>query len=958
MPNMDDTIPSEPIDEGTIRHEPVLDDAREVASGEPTAQQTESVSREMPPSASGSTATPSASTGVFRLILLGMAGLGALMLVVGAVLAALLLGGGGETLTPDNPTASHPDGISISLVGEGRLRVRLASIPRETFLNRAAGPEYSRARDAIPPYLQMKSPLYTLGSRGDGESLVQIVIPNEAQPYETLDLYTWDQEADRWVFVPGHVDLAGQVIQTDQRPDNLAVFQSGAVIPLIGTTVEAQQIMVDEAASTLNMVFPTGLNVRPDGALEGSLFGGWRLGAGYAVVPVIHAEDSAALSALLNNEATLALHVQDISSFVISDGYDGVALDYQNIDPADREAFTAFVRQLSDTLGPYNKRVVVFLPRPAGGPDVWDTGGYDWRGLGEVADAVVIWASNNPADYAPGGNALALLRWAVGEINRLKIHLATSSLSVREDAGVLSTISFDEALAPLGTVIVDTTVPEGADSYLPGTALEFSLSGAVSEVQQDPTTGAYGYALDEGAHIWIVTASAVRARLNLANTFHIGGIVVVDLLDSGNDIGVLAAVNEFKAGSASTLPNQLFLEWTVVGASGAAQTQSTGIGTPLRWQADEPGDYTIQADIIGGRNSPRGSVSVRVAEAATEQVPTPTATRSPTGGNTNNNAPPAPTQSSSPPPSAGGAGNPGGGFELGGQVPNSLGVIGYMQAAGMTWVKFQAKWPYVDAATACSYVASGHAAGLKVLLSIPGPLYPTSIDFGSYTEHLRSVASCQPDAIEVWNEMNLDREWPAGQIDPANYVNNMLAPGFNAIKQQSPGTMVIIGALAPTGFDNGTNAWSDQRYLQGLAAAGAANYANCVGAHHNSGTTSPSVRSGRSEGDHYSWYFLPTLEVTYFSFGSLLPVCVTEFGYVSPEGYGPLPSNFSWGADNTVAEQAAWLKEGADISRRLGWVRLMIIFNVGFTTWTENDPQAGYSIVRPDGSCPACDLLP
>jgi hypothetical protein len=465
--------------------------------------------------------------------------------------------------------------------------------------------------------------------------------------------------------------------------------------------------------------------------------------------------------------------------------------------------------------------------------------------------------------------------------------------------------------------------------------------------------------LEDGRRVWIVTANTVRARLDLADAFHIGGMMVEDLLDAGNDGGVLTAVNEFKADSSSTVPGQLLLQWTVTSASGAAQTQSTGIGTPLVWQAAEAGDYTIQADILGGRSSPRGSVSVRIGEAEPEETPTPSATTRPgSSGNTGNNATPAATQPSAPPPSAGGSGNPGGGFELGGQVPNTLGVIGYMQSAGMNWVKFQAKWPYVDAATACSYVASGHSAGLKVLLSIPGPLYPTSIDFGSYTEHLRSVASCQPDAIEVWNEMNLDREWPAGQIDPANYVNNMLAPGFNAIKQQSPGTMVIIGALAPTGFDNGTNAWSDQRYLQGLAAAGAANYANCVGAHHNSGTTSPSVRSGRSEGDHYSWYFLPTLEVTYFSFGSLLPVCVTEFGYVSPEGYGPLPSNFSWGADNTVSEQAAWLKEGADISRNLGWVRLMIVFNVGFTTWTDNDPQAGYSIIRPDGSCPACDLLP
>jgi hypothetical protein len=35
---------------------------------------------------------------------------------------------------------------------------------------------------------------------------------------------------------------------------------------------------------------------------------------------------------------------------------------------------------------------------------------------------------------------------------------------------------------------------------------------------------------------------------------------------------------------------------------------------------------------------------------------------------------------------------------------------------------------------------------------------------------------------------------------------------------------------------------------------------------------------------------------------------------------------------------------------------MMIVFNVGFTTW-DTDPQAGYSIVRPDGSCPACGPL-
>ena len=39
-----------------------------------------------------------------------------------------------------------------------------------------------------------------------------------------------------------------------------------------------------------------------------------------------------------------------------------------------------------------------------------------------------------------------------------------------------------------------------------------------------------------------------------------------------------------------------------------------------------------------------------------------------------------------------------------------------------------------------------------------------------------------------------------------------------------------------------------------------------------------------------------------------------------------------------------------------GRVRLMIVFNVDFTQYGD-DPQAGYAIVRPDGSCPACDTL-
>ena len=70
----------------------------------------------------------------------------------------------------------------------------------------------------------------------------------------------------------------------------------------------------------------------------------------------------------------------------------------------------------------------------------------------------------------------------------------------------------------------------------------------------------------------------------------------------------------------------------------------------------------------------------------------------------------------------------------------------------------------------------------------------------------------------------------------------------------------------------------------------------------------------------------------------------------------PLPAGFEWGQGNTVAEQAQWLARAAQLSASSGRVRLMIIWNVDFTTYGA-DPAAGYAIIRPGGGCPACAAL-
>ena len=302
-----------------------------------------------------------------------------------------------------------------------------------------------------------------------------------------------------------------------------------------------------------------------------------------------------------------------------------------------------------------------------------------------------------------------------------------------------------------------------------------------------------------------------------------------------------------------------------------------------------------------------------------------------------------------------------GGFELGGQAL-SFAHPGHMKNARMTWVKRQVKWHGESAGNFQHLIDSAHGNGFKVLLSVIGDKNQIASNPGAYYQNfanfLASLARGGADAIEVWNEMNIDREWPAGQISGSNYVQ-MLSAAYNAIKGANPATMVISGAPAPTGFFQGCgpNGGDDDCYLQQMAAAGAANVMDCVGVHYNAGIVPPDATSGAPVGStgHYSWY-LPRMMTLYRSFFSSKPLCITELGYLTGEGIGELPGGFAWASGNTLAEQAAWLAGAVHRTRGSGYVRLLIVWNVDATYWG-SDPQSGYAIVRPGGACPACDSL-
>jgi len=302
------------------------------------------------------------------------------------------------------------------------------------------------------------------------------------------------------------------------------------------------------------------------------------------------------------------------------------------------------------------------------------------------------------------------------------------------------------------------------------------------------------------------------------------------------------------------------------------------------------------------------------------------------------------------------------GFELGGHV-QSFSFPDQMRGAGMTWVKRQIRYSQGDPASiAQGVIDQARANGFKILLGVVGE--PAQIganrqqyiqDFANF---MAGLAALGPDGIEVWNEPNIDREWPAGQISGANYTE-LLRASYQAIKGVNQNILVISGAPAPTGAEAAFpgRVVNDDNFLRQMRNAGATNFMDCLGVHYNEGILPPTATSGdpRDNSGYYTRYY-PAMVSLYSSIFPNRPLCFTELGYLTPEGFGPLPGAFAWAANTTVQEQAEWLAQAATLARNGGRVRLMIVWNVDFTSYGE-DPVAGYAIVRPDGSCRACVTL-
>lgn len=876
--------------------------------------------------------------------------------------------GGFSALTSDE-TRFEKEGLVVEVhPGDpGKdFRVALTKVTASEYLAGTSPSENCPTSDTLPA--SPVGDVFGLDVQGTPPNRIGL---NIAFSQESVDLYGWFGNV--WSFVPSQPSADRKALVTDLPvlPQCIVMVQAADTHPELSLNLDLGQTRSD--AISPNRLFIRGMQPTLQGTLQGILPADTPTDVNYPVIPLIanyidpNAVDASTVEAILRSPELRIQHAANIAGFAEVNNYTTIALDYRGISPELRNQLSDLIKNIAEGLHSQNRQLIVVVP-PAEFGNSWQTGAYDWRVLGLLADEIILRAPLNADAFLPNGDVDSMLQWAVGEISRAKLSLGLSVLSIESaPESPARLVAIEDVWEGLG----DVAFNEGTAYVVPGRESSAFLNTPYqTRIGLDETIQApYVTYLNENDDVlrtfWLMTASALHYRMQKAEQFNLRGVFVADIYASGVEGSVLDALFAYQSDAELETGTEqpLMLHWVVYDSAGETIAEADILPgtsfnfTPPQDEAALGVEISItgygqvsETDVIIATPTPGGEEASQ-APAFPTALPTltPQPTLTPTIGPT---AIPALVEGKLPAD-----------FGLGGHISGVFDDTVYepMRRAGMNWVKIQIRYERgLNPADEGWKIQLNNENGFNVLFAVVGHkealLEPNYFD--EYAEYVAGLAERGAGAIEVWNEMNLDREWPTGQIDPAMYTE-LLKKSYEAIKAANPNTLVISGALAPTGAEGAFglgSVWNDDRYYQGLADAGAGQYMDCVGAHYNEGIVSPTETTGDPREPYPTRYLTLQTDRAWEPFNGEVPVCYTELGYLTPEGYGTLPSGFEWAENVTIEQQAAWLGTAALINAQSGKVILMIIWNIDYKDYGA-DPLAGYAIIRKDGSCPACDTL-
>jgi hypothetical protein len=308
-----------------------------------------------------------------------------------------------------------------------------------------------------------------------------------------------------------------------------------------------------------------------------------------------------------------------------------------------------------------------------------------------------------------------------------------------------------------------------------------------------------------------------------------------------------------------------------------------------------------------------------------------------------------------------------------------------LKSAGINWAKLTVPWRSIEAS--CKncidwtdldrVVGAASAAGVKLIVRVdhqpewsrvvpaengpPDNMYDYA-DFVSVLAKRYQAGSLKGtiDAIQVWNEPNLSREWGGAVIDrdqAAQYMY-MLKETYTLVKAEDPTKIIVSAGLSPTGTNDGT-AMPDLDYLNWMYEFGLAQYSDVVGVHAPGyGSAPEAVLNSDPRFPHESFYFRRVeqlREAMTFNGDGVKPFWVLEFGWTTDQ----VNPEYSWYA--VSPEQQADYVVKAYQYAAANWapqVGVMFVWNIADPSWTPEYEQYWWSITNPDGTTrPAYDAL-
>lgn len=310
-------------------------------------------------------------------------------------------------------------------------------------------------------------------------------------------------------------------------------------------------------------------------------------------------------------------------------------------------------------------------------------------------------------------------------------------------------------------------------------------------------------------------------------------------------------------------------------------------------------------------------------------------------------------------------------------------ILNHVSDLGAGWVKVQVSWkvyqPQADGyddwlLRELDHLVSGATGrGLKVLLSVAkAPEWSrvtTEMDgppadfaqFGQFMEFLAARYQGNVAAYELWNEPNLQREWNGAPLSAASFVE-LVRAGAAGVRAGDPQALIISGAPATTGVNDGVVAIDDRVYLQAMLQNGVGDVVDAIGAHPYGWANPPwaSASDGEqvapSHNNHASFFFSDTLRqyrslLEQAGYGQLT-LWITEFGWGSFEGFAaPPPPEAQFMAYVSEWQQAQYTQHALALVHDWPGIGPVFLWNLNFAPVIgAGFSESGYSLLRPDGS--------